>query len=215
MNKPDPPPIQDLVDGVRRGELTRARFMAILAGLGASAGGITTLLASTGADAATRHSRHMHHHATKRHNLALHHEHVRRQAGATHAGPDTASADALEAGRAEKLRAIVDDYAEHAVVEDPLFGRPFVGKEAIAARKRAEMVGMAGVTLEVANRYASGDQVVAEWTVRGTHQGDFMGFPATRRTIEVHGVTVVTRRNGKITRESLYYDVDDVYRQLG
>jgi steroid delta-isomerase-like uncharacterized protein len=53
---------------------------------------------------------------------------------------------------------------------------------------------------------------VAEWVVRGSHAGDFLGFPATGRKIEVHGVTVVTHEHGKITKESLHYDVAAVHR---
>lgn len=108
----------------------------------------------------------------------------------------------------------MEDYAPHAVVEDPLFAGPIVGRDAIAARKLAEMEGMRGVTIEVTHRFAYHNQVVAEWVLRGTHEGEVFGYPATGRQIEVRGVTVVTRENGKITRESLHYDVADVHRQL-
>ena len=110
----------------------------------------------------------------------------------------------------------MDDYTDNAVVEDPLFAELIVGKTAIAERKLAEMKSMAGVSIDVTNRYAHGDQVVAEWVLRGTHQGDIFGFKATGRAIELRGVTVVTRNAaGKITRESLHYDLAELHRQLG
>lgn len=119
------------------------------------------------------------------------------------------------ARRARALRELLDDYADDAVVVDPLFVTPIAGKEAIARRKMAEMASMSGVSMEIVNRVARHDEVVAEWIVRGTHQGHLMGFPATGRQIEIRGLTVVARARGKITKESLYYDVADLYRQLG
>ncbi len=38
---------------------------------------------------------------------------------------------------------------------------------------------------------------------------------ATGRAFSIPGVTVVVRRNGKIVRESLYYNMAEVQRQLG
>jgi steroid delta-isomerase-like uncharacterized protein len=111
----------------------------------------------------------------------------------------------MSATHRQKLQAMLDDYADNAIVEDPLFERPIVGKQAIAQRKWAEMTSMSGVTIDVVHRFAHGNQVVAEWVVRGTHAGHFMGYAPTGRQIEIRGMTVVTGENGKITRESLLY----------
>jgi len=205
--------LEQLVRRVRRKDLSRGRFIALLTGLGASATGIATLLASAEAvSAAARPPQREHPHTNvHQHNTHLHEAHVRRQGAATHGiVPD----GALGASHKQKLQAVVEDYAPDAVVEDPLFAAPIVGKEAIAARKLAEMQGMRGVTIDVTHRFAHHNQIVAEWVLRGQHEGEIFGYPATGRQIEVRGVTVVTRQNGKITRESLHYDVADVHRQL-
>lgn len=198
--------IEQLVRNYREQGLSRGRFMAILAGLGASASGIATLLSSAEASAAGLPPHYKPAHHTPEQHKQMHHAHVQRQSGAT-----VPSADA---SHAERLQAIMNDYADHAVVEDPLFSAPIVGKRAIAERKLAEMQSMRGVTIEVTNRFAHGNQVVAEWVLRGTHAGDVFGYKATGRQIEVRGVTVVTREHGKITRESLHYDVADLHRQM-
>jgi steroid delta-isomerase-like uncharacterized protein len=193
--------------------MTRSHFIAVLTGLGASATAISTLLSVAEADAAALPPpRTFAHNAVEQQNAALHHAHVQRQSAATQQGPATTGASS--ASRQKALQAILDDYADNAVVEDPLFAAPIVGKAAIAQRKLAEMNSMAGATIDIVHRFAHGDQVVAEWIVRGLHQGDFLGFAATGRQIEVRGVTVVTRAQGKITRESLYYDVAELHRQL-
>lgn len=215
LNEQTAPPIEQLVQRVQRRDLSRSGFIAILAGVGASATGIATLLAATeragSAALPPRRVPQPQPTASPQHHKQLHAAHVRRQGAATHR---SASGASLSEGHMRKLQAIVEDYAPHAVVEDPLFTEPIVGKEAIAARKLAEMKGMRGVTIDVTHRFAYNNQVVAEWVLRGTHEGEVFGYAATGRKIEVRGVTVVTRENGKITRESLHYDVADVHRQL-
>ena len=61
---------------------------------------------------------------------------------------------------------------------------------------------------------AWGSDLVAIWEVRGTHSGPYYNLPATGNRISIGGATVVTRRDGKISQETLYYDADEMLRQL-
>lgn len=216
-------PIEQLVDRFERNEISRSRFVALLAAMGVSGAGIEMVSSTSEAKAARLEAQAQvtrlpaktntdkqsgKHHTNKK----LHQIHVKRQGQATVGGP--VSASSLDAQRAQYLQAILDDYADDAVVDDPMFEAPIVGKNAIAERKLAEITSIGNAAIDVTHRFAHGDQVVAEWVLRGTHQGDFLGFVATGRHIEVRGMTIVTRANGKITRESLYYDVAGVQRQL-
>lgn len=216
--------LEQLVQRVREHELSRSDFAKMLAGMGASASGIAMLLesasnvraAQTGSVQKKRGS-----HTTAHRHKQLHHHHVQRQGRATRAPLGSGKRDDAEAVessvhefRAQKLNEIMADYADNAVVEDPLLNKPIVGKRAIAQRKMAEMVAMQGVTIDVVHRFSHNNQVVAEWLVRGTHQGPFMGFAPTGRSIELRGMTVVTREDEKITKESLFYDVSELHRQL-
>ncbi len=207
-------PIEQLVHRYQQHEISRSRFVALLAGVGVSSTGIEMVSSTADAQAArlpaTTDTKK---HAGKQHkNKKLHHVHVQRQGSATLGGPVTASS--LDPQRAQFLQQILDDYADDAVVDDPMFEAPITGKAAIAQRKLAEITSIGNATIDVTHRFAHGDQVIAEWVLHGTHQGDFLGFAATGRRIEVRGMTIVTRLNGKITRESLYYDVASVQHQL-
>lgn len=209
--------IEQLVQRVRERQLSRGDFAKLLAGMGASATGIATLLASTNAvSAAQAHAaRGKSAPSTAHRHKQLHHAHVQRQGQATHAPTGQQGGDSsVHAYRAQKLQEIMADYADTAIVEDPLWDGPIVGKKAIAQRKMAEMAAMHGVAIEIVHRFAHHSQVVAEWIVRGTHQGAFLGYAPTGRSIEVRGMTVVTRQNDKITKESLFYDLADLHRQL-
>lgn len=216
--------IEGLVDGYRRKTISRARFVGALAALGASATAVAAIVATADARSAGTAARALPAtHAAPAQHLQHHDEHLRRQGATTRAGAADAVAAApaaapptaaLSEEHLQRLKALVDDYAEDATVEDPLSARPITGKEAIAQRKLEEMASMKDVSLDVTHRFVHGDQVVAEWTMRGTHVGAYKGYAPTGRQIELRGVTVVTRRAGKIVKESLFYDRAELDRQL-
>jgi steroid delta-isomerase-like uncharacterized protein len=135
------------------------------------------------------------------------------QAGSAHAGsawndPATAHRRRLAVSK------IMTDYRDDAIVNDPLFGKPLVGKAAIAVHKTAEMIALSDVEMDVTDRWTMGADLTATWEVTGVHSGPYYNLPATGKRIKITGATVVTRRDGKISVETLYYDADEMLRQL-
>ena len=63
--------------------------------------------------------------------------------------------------------------------------------------------------------FASGDKLTKYWQFKGTHTGDFMGIPATGKTIDVEGCTIARMVNGKIVEERDFMDNMDFMKQLG
>ncbi len=63
--------------------------------------------------------------------------------------------------------------------------------------------------------FASGDKLTKYWEFKGTHTGDFMGIPATGKTIDVEGCTIARMVNGKIVEEKDFMDNMDFMKQLG
>ena len=188
--------IPEMVDDVREGKMQRRQFMKRLAIMGVSAAGV-------GAIAAAAASRQFATQPVAQGNLQdavdhlqRHDEHIARQSQGD-------------------LNQLQNDYDEHAVVEDSMYPHPFVGREAILARKSVGMAAIPGLKISVTNRIVHGNQLTVEWVASGTHTGDFPGLPASGRSFSIPGVTVVVRRNSKIIRESLYYDMAQVQRQLG
>ena len=109
---------------------------------------------------------------------------------------------------------LTNDYAHHAVVEDSMHAEPLVGRAAIMEHKSARMAAVSDANITVKNRIARGEQVIVEWTAIGIHTGDLGGLAATGRGYTLHGVTVVIRHEGKIVRESIYYDPTELHKQL-
>ncbi|HLZ61733.1 MAG TPA: ester cyclase [Ktedonosporobacter sp.] len=188
--------IPQLVDEVRSGKLPRRQLMKKLTAMGISTVGVGAIVAATvvtpSSEASTARVN-VTEDATK--HLQMHDRHM------SHQGQG-------DTGALQK------DYADHAIVEDSMYPVPIVGRAAIIARKSLGFAAVSDPQISVVNRIAVGNQVTVEWLATGIHTGDLPGLPATGRSYTLRGVTVVVREAGKIVRESLYYDVDDLYRQL-
>jgi steroid delta-isomerase-like uncharacterized protein len=59
------------------------------------------------------------------------------------------------------------------------------------------------------------DRVALYWSARGTHQGTVLNIPATGRTVEVNGVTLLRVANGKIAQGVHLWDMAGLLRDLG
>lgn len=61
---------------------------------------------------------------------------------------------------------------------------------------------------------ASGDKVVARWTMRGTNRGRFMGVAPTGRKVTMRGVDIVRLRRGRAVEHWGYEDDLGLMQQL-
>lgn len=68
--------------------------------------------------------------------------------------------------------------------------------------------------VEVQELIAEGDRVVARYTTRATHQGDFLGIPATGRRLAASGTSVYRVFAGRIVEEWWQLDLLGVMQQL-
>ncbi|HXZ05103.1 MAG TPA: ester cyclase [Ktedonobacteraceae bacterium] len=188
--------IPAMVDEVRAGKMQRRQFMRQLTLMGISTAGVGAIVAAVVSRpfAATPVPQGNLHDASD--HIQRHDEHLAHQSQ----------------GNIDQLH---NDYAEDAVVEDSMYPHPFIGRAAIISRKSAGMAAIPGLKINVTNRIIQGNQLTVEWIASGTHSGDYPGLVASGRSFSIPGVTVVVRQNGKIVRESLYYDMNEVQRQLG
>jgi steroid delta-isomerase-like uncharacterized protein len=188
--------IPEMVDQLRAGTMQRRHFLRRLAFIGISAAGSGAIVAAVASHQFAPATVTQAYANDTANQLRRHDEHLVNQSQG-------------------KLNELQHDYAEHAVVEDSMYAQPFVGRAAIMARKSEGMAALAGMQIAVTNRIVAGNQLTVEWVASGTHSGDYPGLPATGRAFSIPGVTVVVREQGKIVRESIYYDRAEVLRQLG
>ena len=57
--------------------------------------------------------------------------------------------------------------------------------------------------------------VMKEFTVTGTHEGEFDGIPPTGREIEISGMAKIRTADGTVQEDWLYFDLQEMARQLG
>jgi predicted ester cyclase len=62
---------------------------------------------------------------------------------------------------------------------------------------------------------SEGDRVAAQFTMRGTHVGDFMGVPPTNRPIVVTGIDIVRFEGGKAVEHWHEWSGMELLQQLG
>jgi predicted ester cyclase len=62
---------------------------------------------------------------------------------------------------------------------------------------------------------AEGDKVAARCSVRGRHEGNFMGRAATQAPVDFTGMTIVRIANGKIVEAWNDFDFMTMYKQCG
>jgi predicted ester cyclase len=70
------------------------------------------------------------------------------------------------------------------------------------------------IEVVVEETIAEGDMVAARCTVRGQHQGDTLGFAATKRPVEFTGICLARWRNGQIVEAWNNFDFMAMYQQL-
>jgi steroid delta-isomerase-like uncharacterized protein len=62
---------------------------------------------------------------------------------------------------------------------------------------------------------AAGDKVATRFTWTGTHQGAFLGIPATNKGVTVHGVVIDRLSAGKMADSRILMDTFSLMQQLG
>jgi steroid delta-isomerase-like uncharacterized protein len=60
-----------------------------------------------------------------------------------------------------------------------------------------------------------GDKVANRWIFYGTHQGPFMGIPATGKHVTFRGMSLDHIVDGKLVAAEIVMDMLDVLKQLG
>ena len=67
----------------------------------------------------------------------------------------------------------------------------------------------------VQEQIAEGEKVVTRFTWTGTHKGEFMGIPATNRSVEVWGIVIDVVRNNLFSESRIIMDTTGLLQQLG
>lgn len=109
-----------------------------------------------------------------------------------------------------------DVVAESVTVSDP--GAPegeVHGRDSLEAYLRELRTGFPDFTVTIDDMLASDEVIMAEWTVSGTHEGEFNDIPPTERELELTGMDKILVADGKVQEHRIHYNLQEMFEQLG
>jgi steroid delta-isomerase-like uncharacterized protein len=116
---------------------------------------------------------------------------------------------------AHDIDKLVSLFTDDCVYEDVPFGAVNHGKAELKGFAERIFAVFHDFKIELASGFIAGDWAGAEWTMSGTHKGDLPGTPATGKPFSVRGSTICELREGKIKRNSDYWDLVTFLKQVG
>jgi steroid delta-isomerase-like uncharacterized protein len=125
-------------------------------------------------------------------------------------------ADTHEAAEAAHDAAgVANTFAADGFLDPKPTGTTFTGHEAITTWYADLFTAFPDLTPSLVNRYQDGDVIIDEVEFSGTHNGPFLGIPATGKPVKVAASIVYEFANRAMVRESAYWDVATMLIQMG
>ena len=116
--------------------------------------------------------------------------------------------------RAEVIDELFDeDGIAHGLSDDP--SNPIRGPRDYRPFYETFRQGFPNLKVIIEDMVAEGDKVAARCSVRGSHEGDFLGRAATQSPVEITGITIVRIKNGKIVEAWNNFDFMRLHQQVG
>jgi steroid delta-isomerase-like uncharacterized protein len=114
------------------------------------------------------------------------------------------------------LEGVLRTFGESARYDDEPWGEHFEGRDGVRQFYQQLMKALPDLEIDVQRRHVTGDAILLEVVIRGTHLGGWRGLPATGRRIEFPLCGVYTfDADDRLAGEKIYYDRGTVLRQLG
>jgi steroid delta-isomerase-like uncharacterized protein len=146
---------------------------------------------------------------------------------ATNVSADTAALTDAEERNSETVRQMVAYLSSHNVAGmlscfdddmewlDVPMEASYRGKSEISAFLDSLFDAFPDLDYQLTRMVTRGDNVVAQFQMRGTHQNTFYGLPGTQATVEIPCLSMITMRDGKMLSDHCYFDNAMILRQMG
>jgi steroid delta-isomerase-like uncharacterized protein len=121
----------------------------------------------------------------------------------------------VAAWSAHDVAKIPSFFTDDCTYENLARSQTYHGKDEVRAWAKASFDAIPDFKLDVKSLFVSGDWLACEWVMRGTQTGSLPNLPATGKSFSVRGSTIAELKNGKIWRNSDYWDVATFLGQLG
>lgn len=106
---------------------------------------------------------------------------------------------------------LAEDFVQHGSMP----GSELTGQDAL--QENLEMYHGAFSDLEATEelQFGDGEYVCAQYTYRGTHDGEFMGIPATDEFVEIQGTIITRIEDDRIAERWVSADLHGLLQQIG
>jgi steroid delta-isomerase-like uncharacterized protein len=124
--------------------------------------------------------------------------------------------DAHEAAEAAHHAAGVSrTFSPDGILDPKSTGQTFTGRDAITGWYADLFSAFPDLTPALTKRHTSGNVVLDELVFTATHEGRFIGVPATDKPVKVAASVIYEVVDGPVVRESAYWDVAAMLIQMG
>jgi len=110
-------------------------------------------------------------------------------------------------------RLLAEDAIAHGITDAS--GKELRGPAAFKEFHQRFLNAFPGVVIEIEDTISGGDKIAARCRVRAKHEGDGLGFAATKKRTEFTGVCILRIRDGKIAEAWNNFDFLTMHSQLG
>lgn len=121
----------------------------------------------------------------------------------------------IAAWLARDIEAVVSFFVEDCIYEDVALGALNRGKSEVRTFVQATLTAIPDFKIEAKSVFATVDRLASEWIMTGTQTGDFPGLPATGKSFSVPVASIMEFQNGKIQRNTDYWNLAAFLQQVG
>jgi steroid delta-isomerase-like uncharacterized protein len=104
-------------------------------------------------------------------------------------------------------------FTEDSILHDPT--EDVRGREAFKTYNERYLAAFPDLQYDIQDIIAEDDKVVFRARMRGTHEGEFMGFEPTGQRFDAEGIIIARIEDGMIAERWASYDALGMMRQLG
>jgi len=115
----------------------------------------------------------------------------------------------------EQRHDLIEEFFSENVIEHIIGTPSTTGLDSIKDGLAISLKAFPDLQLRIDDEFAEGDKVVLRWTLRGTHQGELMGIPATGKKVTHSGFGVYRMDNAKVAELWFLADNMGLMQQLG
>jgi steroid delta-isomerase-like uncharacterized protein len=117
---------------------------------------------------------------------------------------------------AHDLEGVLGTFGETARYDDEAWGEHYDGRNGVRTFYEQIMRALPDLEIEIVRPHVSGDAILLEVIIRGTHLGAWRGLLPTGRRVEFPLCGVYTfDADDRLAGERIYYDRATVLRELG